>query len=157
MMASLSPVVSPSNASNLSNQLPSRGRVPSQSSVAQSVSRASSTSQLVSPRYVRQCQDLLDHQRQVFDEERALWQLERSELHQQIARLEETLHQRLPSSQIMSPTNGNVSSSSTASRSGNLSTTGDEFWRGAGGKNDVHPTRVFSPAYVFLLQTTLPR
>ena len=154
-MASLSsPVVSPSSiTSGLSDQMSSaRGRVPSQSLTSQlaSAPRASSTPQLASARYVRQFRAFLDHQREVFDEERALWELERSDLQDQIARLEESLRQAQnhPFSQTASPMSTSMSGSSfsslsTASGSRQFST-GDEFWRGAGGKSDAQPSRTFS-------------
>ena len=153
-----SPIISPptlpsSVHSDPSDQLPTvRGRLPSQSSVRRMTtsSGASSTSQLASARYVRQFRALLEHQRELFDEERALWQIERSDLHDRILFLETSLRetQNGLSSQAISPSTRKESGSafsflSTPSGSRHVSS-GDEFWRGTGGKGDTQPTRTFS-------------
>ena len=141
-----------SDTSNQSHVV--RGRVPSQSSMRQmsTSSRAPSISQLASARYVRQFRAFLEHQRELFDEERALWQIERSDLHDRILLLETTLRetQKESSSQATSPITRNESGSSysclaTPSESKHVST-GDEIWRGTGGKGDTQPTRTFSTA-----------
>ena len=134
------PIISPprlpsSVHSDPSDQLPTvRGPLPSQSSVRRMAtsSGASSTSQLASARYVRQFRALLEHQRELFDEERALWQTERSDLHDRILFLETSLRETR-----------NGSSSQAHSGSRHVSS-GDEFWRGTGGKGDTQPTRTFS-------------
>lgn len=152
----VSPPTLPSSAhSDPSDQLPTaRGRVPSQSSIRPMAtsSRAPSISQLASARYVRQFRALLEHQRELFDEERALWQIERSDLHDRILLLETSLCETRngSSSQATSPVTRNESGSSfsclaTASGSRHVSS-GDEFWRGTGGKADTQPTRTFSTA-----------
>ncbi|KAG7009543.1 hypothetical protein G7Y79_00002g006580 [Physcia stellaris] len=112
--------------------------------------RVTSTPQLASARYVRQFRALLEHQREVFEEERALWHIERSDLQDQISHLEASLRQAQKGtcSQVTSPTSRNGSASSfssisTASSSRDAST-GDEFWRGAGGRGDTRPSRTFS-------------
>ena len=149
------PILPPSVHSDPSDHLPTlRGRVPSQSSVRQMAtsSRAPSISQLASARYVRQFQALLEHQRELFDEERALWQIERSDLHDRIRLLETSLRetQKESSRQTASPVTRNESGSnfscfSTSSGSRHVSS-GDKFWSGTGGKGDVQPTRTFSTA-----------
>lgn len=99
----------------------------------------------------------MEHQRQTFDEERALWNTERTELHDKIAQLEGSLrrYQAVSSSQVsspVSPSNSYSGSQSTStfwslrSKDGSnhtgAATTGDEIWRGP--KPDVQPTRTFS-------------
>ena len=136
----ISPPTLPSSAhSDPSDQLPTaRGRVPSHSSIRPMAasSRAPSISELASARYVRQFRALLEHQRELFDEERALWHIERSDLHDRILLLETSLSESRngSSSQATSPVTRNESGS------------GDEFWRGTGGKGDPQPTRSFSTA-----------
>lgn len=97
----------------------------------------------------------MEHQRQTFDEERALWNTERTELHEKVAQLERSLrqHKIISSSQVSSPVNNsdggfqsNSSIWSLPSKGGShdtsVSTTGDEIWRGP--KPDVQPSRTFS-------------
>lgn len=93
----------------------------------------------------------MDHQRQVFDEERALWHTERFEMQEMIARLEASLrrYQSISSSQVSFPIEANGSGKSSSWNSGHYDGlakkfTGDEFWRGSGGKNDAQPTRTFT-------------
>lgn len=151
-------VASPSTLPRPVNNNPSdpmpccQHNVPSRSSTRQvpNTSRMFETSQLASARYVRQFRALLDHQREVFDEERALWQIERSDLEDKISRLELFLRQaqNTPPNQATSPSRrygmgSSFSSLSAASASQHVSA-GDEFWRGAGGKSDAIPTRAFS-------------
>ena len=151
MSSTTSPIVSPPSLVTTGGFL-DRDRLPSQSSTNQMAPASQTTSvpQLASARYVRQFRAFLDHQRELFNEERALWQVERSELQDHIVRLEESLREaRIMSSSRTSPSGTSLScrsfsSLSAASRSGNVGGTGDEFWRGAGGKTDAHPTRVFS-------------
>ncbi|MCJ1428380.1 hypothetical protein MMC29_006289 [Sticta canariensis] len=107
------------------------------------------SSLVASPQYVQQYRTLMDHQRQVFEEERALWHTERSEMQEKIARLEASLglYQAGCSSQGSSPIEPNGSGQSGSWNYYNGVTkrfTGDEFWRGPGGKNDAHPTRTFA-------------
>ena len=130
--------------------LPLQPPVRSASQILGSSTRTSISSQLASARYIQQCRTLMDRQRQAFDEERALWNIERTELHEKIVHLESAARrfQGRPSSQLSSPTNRNGSPSSVTWRvpGVNESTTssGDEFWRGAGGKSDAQPIRTFS-------------
>ena len=97
----------------------------------------------------------MEHQRQNFDEERALWNTERTELHERIAQLEGSLrrYEATSSSQVsshvsnrhsVSPSNSSFWSlpNKDGSRHTSASTTGDEIWRGP--KLDVQPTRTFS-------------
>lgn len=97
----------------------------------------------------------MEHQRQVFDEERALWNTERTDLHEKIAQLEGSLrrYQAISSSQVSSPihkSNGTSQGDSSfwsfpgkdVSNHTSVSSTGDEIWRGP--KPEVQPTRTFS-------------
>ena len=101
----------------------------------------------------------MEHQQQTFDEERALWNTERTELHDKIAQLEVSLrrYQAISSSQVSCPISNSNSNSYDGSQSTsafwslqskdgsnhtNAATTGDEIWRGP--KPDVQPTRTFS-------------
>lgn len=140
---------------------PPQGRVlrsqslTSASGLPGSPSRTSVFPRVASARYVKQFHAFIEHQRQTFDQERALWNIERMELHEKITRLEEILsrYHAKPSSQVSSPTR----KSNTAPQSNNsfqsflstdgsshtsTSTTGHEIWRGS--KPDVQPTRTFS-------------
>ena len=144
----------------MSENVPPQGRVPRQQSVT-SASRlprssppVSTSPQMASVRYVKQFQTLMEHQRHVFDEERALWNTERNELHEKIAQLEGSLrrYQTISSSQASSP----ISDSNREYQGNRLwslvgkdgpfhpsaATTGDEVWRGP--KPDLQPTRTFS-------------
>lgn len=112
--------------------------------------RVASTPQLASARYVRQFRALLEHQREVFDEERALWHIERSELQDEISHLEASLREaqkgcssQATSLNFLKGSASSFSSLSTASNSRHASM-GDEFWRGAGGRGDARPSRTFS-------------
>ncbi|MCJ1470827.1 hypothetical protein MMC07_009474 [Pseudocyphellaria aurata] len=110
-----------------------------------------STSLVASPQYMHQYRTLMDHQRQVFEEERALWHTERSEMQEKIARLEASLDrsQATSSSHVSSPGGPNGSGTSSSWNPGHHNGlakpfTGEEFWRGPGGKNDAQPTRTFT-------------
>ena len=149
-----------------------QGRVPSQHTTNPRGSFASppntlSTSQLASTRYVYQYRALMDHQRKVFDEERDLWHTERSDLLEEISCLKARLGQAesSASSQVTSPTGRKESGASFSGFSGFSSasstrhtSTGDEFWRGAGGKSNAQPTRTFSspPHQPFNIGERLP-
>ncbi len=92
----------------------------------------------------------MDRQRQAFDEERALWNIERTELHEKIVQLEAILRRSRGKSsiEVSSPTKKNgLATGMTWSLPGPdnpMTDSGDEFWRGAGGKSDAQPTRTFS-------------
>ena len=140
---------------------PPQGRVlrpQSTTSVSQlpgSLSRVHISPQVASTRYVKQFQTFMEHQRQTFDEERELWNMERMELHEKIATLEESLRrsQAISSSQVSSPTNNSKGASqrnnsfrSLLSKEGSNHTSaiaaGHEIWRGP--EPDGQPTRTFS-------------
>lgn len=136
------------------------GRVPRQMSLDSasqflgSPTRQSISSQMASPRYINQFNGLMEHQRQVHSEERALWHTERQELLEKITQLEASLrrYQNASSSQVLSPIDHygpSVGSSSSLpsrnqSRDTSASEKGDKVWRGP--KIDVKPTRTFSDA-----------
>lgn len=114
--------------------------------------RSSFASKHVNPLdHVEQYRLLMDRQREVFDEERNLWYIERSELYEKISKLEASLHKyQLASSDHVhfllennDDGSGGISSSTPVGISKHTST-GDEFWRGAGGKSGTQTTRVFS-------------
>ena len=97
----------------------------------------------------------MERQRQTFDEERALWNTERTELYEKIAQLESSLRRYHPTSsgQISSSFDKSVSPfqsyssllgvlSNNGSSPTSATTTGNEVWRGP--KPDVKPTRTFS-------------
>ena len=124
---------------------PGLSNQPSKSSLS-----SSSSSQTTSARYFHQFQTVLEKQRHAFDEERALWQIERLDLLERINELESILNQRSPAS-ILSPghstlTDRNVSAWSTAATNGSRipssSNTGEEVWRGS--VPSAQPTRTFS-------------
>ena len=133
------------------------GRVPLQQSVASAsrlpgpLSRSSPSPQLASTRYMNQFHALMERQRKVHDEERALWYTERTALQEKIAQLENSLrrYEAFSPSQVSAPVERSGSGASTfssllnpaVSRQTSTSTTGDEVWRGP---NDVQPTRTFS-------------
>lgn len=116
-----------------------------------SPTKPSTSIHVASPRYVHQYRDLMDKQRQTFDEERALWHTERTELQEKIFQLEASLHryQAISSSQVSSPIEANGSEKShsfspAAVDESRHTSTGDEFWRGSGGKSNARPKRTFS-------------
>lgn len=111
---------------------------------------SSTSSHLASPQYVHQFHTMMDCQRQLFHAERKLWQIERTELHERIAQLEVSLcrYRALYVSQVSSPTESNGSGAKDLPNVENANEsksvgTGDEFWRGSGGKRDAQPVRIF--------------
>ncbi len=111
---------------------------------------SSTSSHLASPQYVHQFHAMMDSQRQLFHAERKLWQIERTELHEKIAQLEASLcrYRTLCVSQVSSPTESNGSRAKDFPDVENANElksagTGDEFWRGSGGKRDAQPVRIF--------------
>ena len=73
--------------------------VSSASQLPKSPVQTSPPPHMASARYVKQFQTLMEHQRQTFDEERALWNTERMELNDKIAELEALLRP-LPSTPL---------------------------------------------------------
>ena len=131
--------------------LPLQQVVSSASQMPGSPRKSSASSHIASPRYVQQYRLLMDHQHQAFEEERNLWYIERSELYEKLSRLEALLHTYQPTSSNQGPflpENDSMvpiaASAFTASATFKHISTGDEFWRGAGGKSDAQPNRVFS-------------
>ena len=129
-----------------SNNLPLQRSVGSASPMPSSPALVSQPSQIASPRYIQQYRSLLDRQRQVFDEERALWHIEREELQEKITYLEASLrrYRALSTSEVASPSFGPFGGFSPLDNSRTSGSTGDEFWRGPGGKSNAQPTRTFS-------------
>lgn len=97
----------------------------------------------------------MERQRQTHNEERALWNTERTELHEKIAQLEGSLrryhpvssgHTPSPFDKSVSPFQSHSSFLGVLSNNGSsptsATTTGDEVWRGP--KSNVKPTRTFS-------------
>lgn len=91
----------------------------------------------------------MDRQRKLFDDERGLWHLERLELHDKVSQLETSLRKlkAMSPSEAISPVTTSVAiddawNFAVAEGSKHIST-GNEFWRGSGGKNDAQPTRIF--------------
>jgi hypothetical protein len=110
-------------------------------------------SHLASRGYVEQHRAFVEHQRQLHDEERHLWHLEREELHERIQELERTVRQlggQVDTSFCVTMGQTHRGSSASGYSSDHQSgmttnpSTGDEFWRGAGGKSNAHSTRTFS-------------
>ena len=149
--------ISPSRRKNeglMVENEPPQARVPRSQSVT-SASPLPASPIRASARYVKQFQALMEHQRQNFDEERALWNTERMELHEKIALLEGSLRQyqtKFPS-QVSSPvkvSHGALQNETPFWALANkerpkhtsATTAGDEVWRGP--KTDVQPTRTFS-------------
>ena len=119
--------------------------------------------QVETVRYVNQFNAFMEHQRQIFDEERALWNTERMGLYERIAQLEASLrrYQSIPSSQVSSPIKDGTGASQNnrslwdlPSKDGSShigsTATGHEIWRGP--KPDVQPTRTFSDPTAHLLK-----
>ena len=119
------------------------------------------SSQTASPRYIKQFQTLLEHQRQVFDEERALWRTERDDLLERIAQLEIALdkNQSVSGHPFLSPTTSSTFDQkvgswsaviTNGSRHTSSSSTGEEVWMGS------HPsmtaTRTFSDSTIQSVQ-----
>ena len=149
-----------SNEGSIAESVSPQGRVPAQSvtSASQlpgSPSQISLSPPVTSSPYVKKLQTFLEHQRRTFDEERALWNIERMELHEKITQLEKSLrgYQAISSRQTSSPIkNSNIASHDKSSfrsllgKNGSNATsetaTGNEIWRGS--KPDLQPTRTFS-------------
>ncbi|MCJ1226607.1 hypothetical protein MMC12_003260 [Toensbergia leucococca] len=134
-------------------RLPLQQSVSSASQIPVSPTKGSLSPQFASARYVQQCRALMEHQRQVFDEERALWHTERQELQEKLTQVEAMLRQCQANSGngIMSPYDAAEAVPGGRSAYVNIDyskhatiSTGDEFWRGAGGKSGAQPTRTFS-------------
>ena len=134
--------------------LPLQQTVRSASAIPVSPSRLALASHTTSLQYVEQSRTFVEHQRQLHNEERALWHLERQELHARVAELEAAVRQ-LQGRRATDPTSPAITPTFALGTfgAGNLPThtsprvaasTGDEFWRGAGGKRDSVPTRTFS-------------
>lgn len=111
---------------------------------------SSTSSHLASPKYVDQFHAMMDSQRQLFQAEHELWQIERNELHEKISQLEASLCRFRAQcvSQGSSPTGSNGSRTKDVPNVENANPlksarTGDEFWRGSGGKRDAQPVRIF--------------
>ena len=132
-------------------QLPLQQQVSSASQMPISPAKGSFSSHVASNQYVEQHRIFSEHQRNLHNEERALWHLERQELHNKILELEVVIRQmQLRSPLELTSPHGGVPSGTRGSFSSNRGSqttsgsTGDEFWRGAGGKSDSIPTRTFS-------------
>ena len=149
-----------SNQGLMAETVSPQGSVPAQSvtsasQLPNSPLRTSLSSQVASSHYVKQFHTFMEHQRRTFDEERALWNIERMELYEKITQLEESLrgYKAIPSSQMSFPikTKNIVSQDKSSFRSllgkdgwnpTSETATGNEIWRGS--KPDVQPTRTFS-------------
>ena len=129
------------------NTLPLQRSISSASQIPSSPALLSQSSQQnASPKYVQQYRTLIDRQRQVFDEERALWHIEREELQEKINYLEASLrrYRAISTSEVTSPSFGPYGAFPLLDNLRTSGSTGDEFWRGAGGKSNAQPTRTFS-------------
>lgn len=158
MASVLSPKTSPPSLAQDVSRRPAdaidsvQGRLPSQHTTSSRVSiglplnRPPTTSQLASTRYIHQFRALLEHQRQVHDEERHLWNTERSELLDEMSKLKEALRQAQATSPAGMQLPGASLSDLSSTSSSRHTSTGDEFWRGAGGRSDAQPARTFSEA-----------
>lgn len=111
---------------------------------------SSISSYLASPQFVHQFHAMMDSQRQLFHAEHQLWQIERTELHEKIAQLEASIcrYRALCVSKVSSPAESNGSRTKDLPNVENTNElksagTGDEFWRGPGGKRDAQPVRIF--------------
>ncbi|KAA6411511.1 MAG: hypothetical protein FRX48_04791 [Lasallia pustulata] len=168
-MAMTSPrIESPLNASRNSKTIPSYTSPPrfySELPLQESVSsaspipaspRVSSISALLpTPQYIDQIKAVIEQQRQLHEKERALWITETHALQDKVAQLEASLRryqERNGDSGVIFPLDDRSGTTfgtfggfplATASKSTTAST-GNEFWRGAGGKSDAVPTRTFS-------------
>ena len=123
--------------------------------------KATGLPRFASPQYMEQYQNLLERQRQLFDEERALWLTEKQHLLKRIDTLESTLSslQFTPKAELggssssfdAKPPAFQSSSWSTSatdgSRHGSSTSTGDEVWRGSSAKGPP-PTRAFPESSV---------
>lgn len=136
-------------------QPPLQQSVSSASPIPRSPARSSYSSHIASYQYVQQHRIFVERQRESHDEERKLWHLERQELHTKIFDLEATIRQ-LQQKSTKQPNLPNDFHKPAQTASGDYTSnkgsdsisesTGDEFWRGAGGKSDSIPTRTFSDA-----------
>lgn len=134
-----------------SDRVPSPHHASSTKRRITSPTKPSTSTHFASPRYVHQYRNLMDKQSRVFEEERALWHIERTELHEKIDQLEAALrrYQAISTSQVSSPIEANRLEKGYSFDKGAIDgsrhvSTGDEFWRGPGGKSNAQPTRTFS-------------
>ncbi|KAL9028979.1 MAG: hypothetical protein Q9196_002722 [Gyalolechia fulgens] len=101
----------------------------------------STAPQIASKAYTDQYQMALLDQRKAFDSERAMWDIERADLMETIAALEISLRQYQPSR--FNPSSLGDFPGASGGRHATLYT-GNEIWRGNGGKTAVQPARTFS-------------
>ena len=125
--------------------------IPSASQMPNSPTKVSMSPLSASPGYVKSFHALIEHQREVHSEERALWHIERAELHEKIAQLEASLRRYLsfspahlasPIGQEGSGGDGSIWDflSADGPRHSSTTETGDEVWRP---RANVKPTRTF--------------
>ena len=99
--------------------------------------------------YMKKSQVAMDHQREAFEEERALWKIERGELLQRITALEISLQQAQSGDstphikkEIIQEQDSDAPPPPEQSRHSSTSSTGPEIWRGS--NPFQNPTRTFS-------------
>ena len=139
------------NPQRLPPQIPLQQPVSSASQMPTSP-RSSFSSHTSIAKYAESYRLLMEHQRHVHEEERSLWQIERQELQARVAELETIIrkHQLSHPSSFSSPLGASFRTEMTFGDLTNKAprrmsdSTGDEYWRGAGGKSDAQPTRKFS-------------
>ncbi|KAI4120566.1 MAG: hypothetical protein LQ347_007076, partial [Umbilicaria vellea] len=145
------------------NGLPLQQSVSSASPMPASPRVGSISALLSTPQYIEQIKAVIEQQRQLHEKERALWNTENQALQDKVAQLEVSLRwykERNGGSEVISPLDdrsgttfgtfggyppGTVGAIAPATGPKAIAaSTGDEFWRGAGGKSDAMPTRTFS-------------
>ncbi|KAL8938499.1 MAG: hypothetical protein Q9216_003859 [Gyalolechia sp. 2 TL-2023] len=106
--------------------------------IFQSPPRMSRSPQIASKAYTDQFQKTLFDQRKAFDSERAMWDIERADLMETIAALQTSLRQYQPS-RFDSSRLGSYPGASGGRQA--TSSSGNEIWRGTGGKSAAQSTR----------------
>ncbi|KAI4088108.1 MAG: hypothetical protein LQ344_006288 [Seirophora lacunosa] len=127
--------------------------------------RKPNSPQMAPKSYIHEYQRAFDHQRQAFDSERVMWNIERAGLLEKIAALETSLrlHDGSPSSRrpmstnIPVPASGSPKSRSSSGPQGARyisQSTGNEFWRGTVAKGAAQPIRAFPESATYTQSNT---
>ncbi|KAL8920401.1 MAG: hypothetical protein Q9208_006282 [Pyrenodesmia sp. 3 TL-2023] len=116
----------------------------------------SSSPQIPPDAYISEYQKAMNHQRHAFDSERVMWNIERTELVEKIANLEELLSQYQGSPSAQQSASARITASSSGSPTlgsyprRSIEHSINEFRRGVGGQSENKPTRIFSDSTTYM-------
>lgn len=120
----------------------------------------SSSPQIPPDAYISEYQKAMNHQRHAFDSERVMWNIERTELVEKIASLEELLCQYQGSPSVQKSASARMTASSSGSPTlgsyprHSIEHSINEFRRGVGGQSENKPTRIFSDSTTYMHTNT---